>query len=132
MDVDGLGPPVRHHRRRGIRLPGRQRPPARAAPLPPLTAAGAAERGGVEFWAVGWVAASGHSVVRILPHPGGPLGPSAKAVHERLAPFGLGGESFSAEFPLVAVDVPPDADLAGLKRLLRAGVEQGWWAYETG
>jgi hypothetical protein len=81
-------------------------------------------------WAVQRVEASGRCTIRVLPVPDGPLGRSARAVHERLAPFGIGGESFSADFPLVALDVPPDADIAGIKTLLRTGESQGWWHFE--
>jgi hypothetical protein len=51
-------------------------------------------------------------------------------VHERLAPFGLGGESFSADFPLVAFTVPAEADLGPIKALLRRGQMEGWWHFE--
>ena len=71
-------------------------------------------------WATRRVAASGNCTVRVLPVPGGPLGLSARAVHDRLAPFGLGGEVFSDELPLPALTVPAGADEA-----------EGWWRYET-
>ncbi len=83
-------------------------------------------------WAVGQVEASGGCTIRVLPVPSGPLGPSAKAVHERLAPFGLGGEAFSDDFPLVAFDVRADADMSGIKALLVQGEADGWWHYEEG
>jgi hypothetical protein len=47
-------------------------------------------------------------------------------VHERLSPFGLGGEVFGDEFPLVAVNMPAGSDLAGIKSLLVHGVADGW------
>ncbi|MEU7854428.1 DUF4265 domain-containing protein [Nonomuraea sp. NPDC049141] len=81
-------------------------------------------------WACGRVAASGNCTVRVLPVPDGPLGRSAQAVHERLAPFGLGGESFSAELLLVAFTVPADADLGQIKALLTRGQVDGWWHFE--
>ncbi|MFJ9826594.1 DUF4265 domain-containing protein [Streptomyces sp. NPDC101160] len=83
-------------------------------------------------WATGRVAASGNVTVRVLPVRSGPLGPSARAVHERLRPFGLGGESFSEEFPLVALTVPVDAPMAEIKALLDRGTADGWWHWETG
>jgi len=82
-------------------------------------------------WAVERVEASGNCTVRVIPIPAGPLGPSAQAVHEKLAPFGLGGEVFSQDFPLVALTVPPDADFARVKALLAQGEEEGWWHYEV-
>lgn len=83
-------------------------------------------------WAVGRVEASGNCTIRVLPIPGGPLGRSARAVHERFARFGLGGEAFSDELPLVAFNVPADGDLAGIKSLLRSGAADGWWYFEEG
>lgn len=83
-------------------------------------------------WAIERVEASGNCTVRVLPVPDGPLGRSAAAVHERLSPFGLGGESFSQEFPLVAFNVPANADMASIKRLLMRGQAEGWWHFEIG
>lgn len=71
-------------------------------------------------WSRGRVRASGHCVVRVLPEPAGPLGASASAVHAQFARFGLGGEAFSAQLPLVAFDVPPDC-LGGVRRPIQAG-----------
>jgi Domain of unknown function (DUF4265) len=34
------------------------------------------------------------------------------------------------QYGMVALDVPPDADLAAVKRLLREGERDGWWEYE--
>ena len=84
------------------------------------------------FWATDRVRASGHCVVRVLPLPTGPLGPSASAVHAAFAPFGLGGEVFSEELPLVAFDVPADADFAAIQQVLADGATQGWWHFEVG
>lgn len=83
-------------------------------------------------WAVGQVAASGGCTIRVLPIPDGPLGRSATAVHERLSPFGLGGEAYSEEFPLVAFDVPAHADLRSIKAMLNRGQDAGWWYFEEG
>ncbi|WP_030672489.1 DUF4265 domain-containing protein [Streptomyces rimosus] len=83
-------------------------------------------------WSKERVKASGNCTIRVLPVPSGPLGQSAHAVHEQLSPFGLGGEVFSEEFPLVAFTVPAEADLAGIKALLVRGVEDGWWHFEDG
>ncbi|MFB8101857.1 DUF4265 domain-containing protein [Streptomyces sp. NPDC056007] len=82
-------------------------------------------------WATGRAADSGNCTVRVLPVPDGPLGRDARAVHARLAPFGLGGEVFSAEFPLVAFTVPGGADLRAIKELLVRGQDEGWWHFEV-
>ncbi|WP_307671646.1 DUF4265 domain-containing protein [Streptomyces sp. V2I9] len=78
------------------------------------------------------VEASGNRTVRVLPVPSGPPGRSARAAHERLSPFGLGGEVFGEGFPLVAVNVPAEADLGGIKELLVRGQEDGWGHFEVG
>ncbi|MDX3380677.1 DUF4265 domain-containing protein [Streptomyces niveiscabiei] len=83
-------------------------------------------------WATGRITASGNCTIRVLPVPTGPLGRDPHAVHSHLARFGLGGEVFSAEFPLVAFTVPADGDFAGLKALLDQRRSEGWWHYEVG
>ncbi|MFF2011518.1 DUF4265 domain-containing protein [Streptomyces sp. NPDC058195] len=83
-------------------------------------------------WAKERVEASGNCTIRVLPLPSGPLGRSARAVHERLSPFGLGGEVYSEAFPLVAFTVPADADLSGVKAFLVRGQDDGWWHFEVG
>jgi hypothetical protein len=82
-------------------------------------------------WAIERVEASGNCTIRVLPVPDGPLGRSAAAVHERLSPFRLGGESFSQGFPLVAFNIPANADMTQIKRLLERGEAEGWWHFET-
>jgi Domain of unknown function (DUF4265) len=82
-------------------------------------------------WAVEQVEASENCTVRVLPVPRGPLGASAQAVRERLASFGIAGEVFSRDFPLVAFTVSADVDFAQVKALLSHGQEAGWWHYEV-
>jgi hypothetical protein len=82
-------------------------------------------------WATGRVEPSGNCTIRVLSVPDGPLGHSAQAVHAKLAPFGLGGEVFSKDFPLVALTVPADADHGRIKALLIRGREEGWWHFEA-
>lgn len=82
-------------------------------------------------WAVERVEASGNCTVRVIPIPAGPLGTSAQAVHEKLAPYGLGGEAFSKDFPLVALTVPANADMTQIKAVLAHGRDEGWWHYEV-
>ncbi|MFI6289575.1 DUF4265 domain-containing protein [Streptomyces sp. NPDC051018] len=83
-------------------------------------------------WAVGRVSSSGNCTIRVVPVPTGPLGRSPQAIHQRLSAFGLGGELFSDDFPLVALTVAADTDLSGLKTLLAQGQAEGWWHYEVG
>lgn len=83
-------------------------------------------------WATGRVEGSGNCTVRVLPVPTGPLGANAEAVHGQFEQWNLGGEEFSKELPLVALNIPADADMPAIKALLNRGVEDGWWYYETG
>ncbi|WFB11963.1 DUF4265 domain-containing protein [Streptomyces sp. LX-29] len=83
-------------------------------------------------WAVGQISSSGNCTIRVVPVPAGPLGRSAQAVHQRFSTFGLGGEVFSKDFPMVAFTVPAGADFAGIKALLAQGQAEGWWHYEVG
>jgi hypothetical protein len=71
------------------------------------------------------VEASGNCTVRVIPIPAGPLGTSARAVHEKLAPYGLGGEVFSRDFPLIALTAPAGADMPRIKALLDQGQDEG-------
>ena len=83
-------------------------------------------------WARERVVPSGNCTVRVLPKPSGPLGRSARAVHDKFAPFGIGGEVFSDALPLVALNVPASADFAEIKAVLETGQHEGWWHYEVG
>ncbi|MGW6739195.1 DUF4265 domain-containing protein [Streptomyces sp. NPDC055025] len=83
-------------------------------------------------WAVGRVSTAGNCTLRVVPIPSGPLGRSPQAVRQRFAVFGLGGEVFSEDFPMVAFTAPAGADFTGIKALLARGREEGWWHYEVG
>lgn len=84
------------------------------------------------LWSRERIEASGNCVIRVLPIPTGPLGRSAEAVHAEFSRFRLGGEVFSAELPLVAFDVPADANFAEIKAMLERGRNEGWWHFEVG
>ncbi|WP_406349355.1 DUF4265 domain-containing protein [Streptomyces sp. NBC_00144] len=81
-------------------------------------------------WVTARVEWSGNHTVRVLPAAKGPLGPNARAVHDLFTPYDLGGEAYSAELPLVALNVPPHADLRQIKSLLIRGQDEGWWGFE--
>ncbi|MFD7985496.1 DUF4265 domain-containing protein [Kitasatospora indigofera] len=83
-------------------------------------------------WAVGRIRSAGNCTIRVLPVPTGPLGRSPQAVHQRLSTFGLAGEVFSEDFPMVAFTAPAGADFAGIKALLAQGEDEGWWHHEVG
>jgi len=52
-------------------------------------------------------------------------------VLDAFAPLGVDGEGLQ-QYGIVALNVPPDVDLGAVKRLLRQGVDDGWWDYEEG
>lgn len=83
-------------------------------------------------WSVERVGTAGNCTIRVVPIPTGPLGRSPQAVHQRLSAFGLGGEVFSDDFPMVAFTAPAAADFTGIKALLNQGQREGWWHYEVG
>jgi hypothetical protein len=78
------------------------------------------------------VEGSGNCTIRVLPRPEGPLGPSAQRVSEKFKQFGIGGEVYSRELPLVALTVPAGTDTVLIKELLERGTHDGWWFFETG
>jgi Domain of unknown function (DUF4265) len=74
---------------------------------------------------------SGHCTIRIIVFRDGPLSGSRQRVLDMFAPLGVTGEGIE-KFSLVALDVPPDADIAAVKRLLHEGEHHGWWEYDEG
>jgi hypothetical protein len=67
--------------------------------------------------------------VRVVPFRAGPLQGDRQRVLDEFATAGVTGEGIE-QYNIVALDVPPTADLPAVKRLLRDGVERGWWDYE--
>jgi Domain of unknown function (DUF4265) len=84
-----------------------------------------------QLWADGKLQWSGHCTIRIIVFRDGPLGGSRQQVLDMFAPLGVTGEGIE-RYQMVALDVPPDADIAAVKRLLRDGTRDGWWKYEEG
>jgi hypothetical protein len=69
---------------------------------------------------------SGFCAIRIIPYQDGPLDGSLQRVLDAFAPLGVTGEGLQ-QYGMVALDVPPDADLGAVQRLLRNGERDGWW-----
>jgi hypothetical protein len=82
-----------------------------------------------EIWASERVKWSGRCTIRVIPFEEGPLAGSRQAVLDAFQPLGVGGEGIE-RFGIVALDVPQDADLVSVARLLRQGFRDGWWDYE--
>ncbi|MEU8661573.1 DUF4265 domain-containing protein [Actinoplanes philippinensis] len=83
------------------------------------------------LWAAEHLEGSGSCTIRVVPSHSGPLRGSHQRVLDAFEPFGVTGEGIQ-EYGLVALEVPPTADLAGVQRVLRAGARDGWWDYEEG
>lgn len=81
------------------------------------------------LWAVEGLRPSERCTIRIIPFQEGALAGSLQAALDAFAPVGVTGEGIE-QFGMVALDVPPDADLAAIQRLLRQGSDDGWWDYE--
>jgi len=83
------------------------------------------------LWAGEKVVWSGRMVVRVIPWPHGPLMGDCRAVLDAFAPLGVSGE-WIEQYGMVALDIPVNAEIDAVKRLLRAGQEDGRWDYEEG
>lgn len=83
------------------------------------------------LWAISRRSQSGRLTVRVLPRYDGPLGGNWQAVADAFAPFGIYVE-VADEYNLIALDIPPEADLAAIKALLTAGEADGRWHFEEG
>ncbi|MGW0806969.1 DUF4265 domain-containing protein [Nonomuraea sp. NPDC002799] len=81
-------------------------------------------------WAKEVVEFSDNCTIRVVPDRNGDLEGDLITVLDLFAPLGVEGEGFE-RFGLVALNIPPAADLAGAKRLLVEG-QDGWWDYEEG
>ena len=89
-----------------------------------------ADDGGV-LRAVEKVAWSGACTVRLIVFRAGPLAGDLRLALDMFAPLGVDGEGVD-QFGMVALSVPPAADLAAVKRLLDDGQADGSWEYEEG
>ncbi len=84
------------------------------------------------LWAIERLRWSGNCTIRVVPFRDGPLAGSQQAVLDVFVPLGAAGEGYGSGLNIVALTIPPDADLAGIKRTLQQGGVDGSWAYEEG
>lgn len=84
-----------------------------------------------ELWATEKIHWSGRLTIRVIPFKAGSLHGDRQAVLDAFAPMGVSGEGV-AQYGIVALDVPADADLGAVKRLLREGQADGRWDYDEG
>jgi len=83
------------------------------------------------LWATGKVRWAGRCTIRVIPRRDGPLAGDRQAVLDLFAPFGVSGEGIE-QFGMVALDVPPEVDVAAVKAMLKAGEADGRWYFEEG
>jgi hypothetical protein len=73
---------------------------------------------------------SGHCTIRITV-PGRPARRIPAAGPGHVAPLGATGEGIE-RYAMVALDIPPGAQIAAIRSLLLQGQRDGWWEYEEG
>lgn len=83
------------------------------------------------LWAKEAVEYSDNCTVRIIPAEDGHRDEVRQAVLDAFAPLGVEGEGLGA-FGLVALNVPPEADVPAVKGLVTGGAAEGRWHYEEG
>ncbi|GHJ47459.1 hypothetical protein Cs7R123_48010 [Catellatospora sp. TT07R-123] len=84
-----------------------------------------------QWWAGERLRWSGHCTIRVVPFRDGALAGSLRDVLDRFSPLGVSGEGIE-QFGMVALDVPPTADIAMVRLRLVEGEDAGWWEYEEG
>ena len=83
------------------------------------------------LWAIEKADWSGRMTIRVIPFRSGPLNGDRQAVLDAFAPLGVSGEGIE-QYGLVALDLPPDADLRAVKAVLERGRSDGSWDFEEG
>lgn len=84
------------------------------------------------LWADDRVRWSGRYTIRVIPLGDGTPEAECQAVIEAFEPLGAECEGGLPAFKIVALDIPPTARLAEIKRLLESGQADGRWGYEEG
>lgn len=82
-------------------------------------------------WAGETVRASENCTLRLIVLRDGGSAAARRTVLETFDRLGTTGEGIE-QFRMVALDVPPDADLPRIRKLLEHGEAKGWWHWEEG
>ncbi|MGW2056285.1 DUF4265 domain-containing protein [Streptomyces sp. NPDC001840] len=72
---------------------------------------------------------SGNCTVRIIPYEAGRFSGDSQGVIDIFSPLGVQAEGIE-QFGMIALSVPPSADIPSIKGLLIRGSEADWWDYE--
>jgi hypothetical protein len=84
------------------------------------------------WWYLAHHQRSGRATVRVIPNKDGPLVGSREAVLAAFNDLGVDGEGMATPVSMVALDIPPTANIEQVKALLVAGEDDGRWDYEEG
>ncbi|MFD7539889.1 DUF4265 domain-containing protein [Streptomyces sp. NPDC059819] len=82
-------------------------------------------------WAGETVQASENCTIRLIALKDGGSAAARQSVLEAFHRLGTTGEGIE-QYRMVALDVPPAADLRQIRRLLQHGADRGWWHWEEG
>ncbi|MFE6546790.1 DUF4265 domain-containing protein [Streptomyces sp. NPDC057746] len=82
-------------------------------------------------WAGEVVRSSENCTIRLIVFRDGGSGPARQSVINAFQQLGVDGEGIE-RFGMVALDVPPTADVAKVQRLLNHGAAEEWWDMEEG
>ena len=88
-------------------------------------------RGDGYRWAGETVRGSENCTIRLIVVRDGGSAAARQTVLETFHRLGTTGEGIE-RFRMVALDVPPDADLPRIRKLLEHGEAEGWWHWEEG
>lgn len=84
------------------------------------------------LWVEQRLAWSGRYTVRVIPLGDEPSTQQVQTIVDAFSRLGAECEGALPSFKLVALDIPPTAQLTEIKSLLREGEEDGRWGYEEG
>lgn len=82
-------------------------------------------------WAGKVVQPSQNCTIRLIVLRDGGSAAARQSVINAFHELGAGGEGIE-RFRMVSLDIPPEANLVKIKRLLRHGTDQEWWHMEEG
>ncbi|MGW0185782.1 DUF4265 domain-containing protein [Streptomyces sp. NPDC003362] len=82
-------------------------------------------------WAGETVQASENCTIRLIVLKDGGSAAARQTVLETFHRLGTTGEGIE-QFRMVALDIPPEADIQRIRKLLEHGDEKGWWHWEEG
>lgn len=84
------------------------------------------------WWITEVIEWGGRLAIRVIPFRDGPLHGSLQAVVDAFAPLGVRAEGAAPAYPIVALNIGPEVDVAAVKALLVAGEADGRWSYDEG